>query len=253
MDHHSQSRHIPGSHLASRTTQDDELLSQDSFSLCSNTTHSDASDLKPWALNDVDSVNSNSLASTKPDSPAVQMLSFSLSQHALLHSAVGASDIMYSAGSEYHGLPDVSQSDMDYAKAQDFNNHYTSLFDFSAFENDVNGTHSSCTPDRGSPVGDSQLADWSIASDNRYNQSMDHFAGVFHPMPVSPPLTEASHDLSVTSSCSHSGYPAFMSHEDAMLKDITTTTTTPVGPQGINLGDPIFPLTPPLNEQDPNR
>jgi hypothetical protein len=41
-----------------------------------------------------------------------------------------------------------------------------------------------------------------------------------------------------------------MSHEDAMLKDITAT---PVGGQGINLGDPIFPLTPPLNEQDPNR
>ncbi|KAL4875617.1 hypothetical protein BJY04DRAFT_154525 [Aspergillus karnatakaensis] len=250
MDHHSQSRPITG-RMASRSTQDDELLSQDSFSLCSNSTHSDVPDLKPWALNDVDSVDSNTLASTKPDSPAVQMLSFSLSQHALLHSAVGASDIMYSAGSEYHGLPDVGQPDMDYGKAQDFSNNYTSLFDFSAFDNDVNGTHASCTPEHGSPAGDSQLADWNIASDSQYNQPMDHYNGNFyHPMPVSPPLTEASNDLSVTSSCSHSGYPAFMSHEDAMLKDITTT---PIGPQGINLGDPIFPLTPPLNEQDPNR
>ncbi|OJJ60527.1 hypothetical protein ASPSYDRAFT_148141 [Aspergillus sydowii CBS 593.65] len=251
MDHHSQSRHIPGnSHLASRP-QDDELLSQDNFSLCSSTAHSHDTSDKPWTMNDVDSIDSNSIASSKPDSPAVQMLSFSLSQHALLHSAVGASDIMYSAGSDFHGLPDVGeQNDMDFSKTQDFN-HYTSLFDFSAFENDVNGqngTHTSCTPEHGSPAGDA----WNSIVDTRYNQgSVDQFSGnVFQHMPVSPPLTEASNDLSVTSSCSHSGYPAFMTHEDAMLKDITAT---PIGGQGINLGDPIFPLTPPLNEQDPNR
>ncbi|KAL6238266.1 hypothetical protein BDW75DRAFT_33218 [Aspergillus navahoensis] len=241
---HSRSRHIPG-HLASRP-QDDELLSQDSFSLCSSTAHSD----KPWSMNDVDSLDSNSIASSKPDSPAVQMLSFSLSQHALLHSGVGASDIMYSAGSEFHGLPEVGeQTEMDFSK-QDFN-PYNSLFDFSAFDNDVNGqsgTHPSCTPDHGSPAGDG----WnSLVSDSRYNQgSMEQFSGNVFNMPVSPPLTEASNDLAVTSSCSHSGYPAFMSHEDAMLKDITTT---PVGTQGVNLGDTIFPLTPPLNEQGPNR
>ncbi|KAL4931079.1 putative C2H2 finger domain protein [Aspergillus undulatus] len=240
MDHHSQSRHIPGSHMASRP-QDDEILSQDSFSLSSSTTH---------GINDVDSIDSNSIASSKPDSPAVQMLSFSLSQHAQLHSAVGASDIMYSASSDFHGLPDVGeQPDMDFSKPQDFN-HYTSLFDFSAFDNDVNGqngTHTSGTPEHGSPAGDA----WnSIVPDTRYSQSMDHYSGnVFQHMPVSPPLTEASNDLSVTSSCSHPGYPAFMSHEDAMLKDITAT---PVGGQ-LNLGDPIFPLTPPLAEQDPNR
>ncbi|KAL2867293.1 putative C2H2 finger domain protein [Aspergillus lucknowensis] len=257
---HSQSRHIPGnSQMASVTTQDDELLSQDNFSLCSSTAQSrDTSEMKHWTLNDLDSTDSNSIASTKPDSPAVQMLSLSLSQHALLHSAVGASDIMYSAGSEFHGLPDVEQSDMDFSKAQDFS-HYTSLFDFSAFENDANGhsgSHSSCTPDQGSPTGDSQLApsdSWNIVSDTGYNRrsTMDHFTGnLFQHVPVSPPLTEASNDVSVTTSCSHPGYPAYMSHEDAMLKDITAT---PVGAQGINLGDPIFPLTPPLNEQDPSR
>ncbi|KAI9369026.1 putative C2H2 finger domain protein [Aspergillus egyptiacus] len=242
--------------MLSRTTQDDELLSQDNFSLSSNTGQSrDASDMKPWGLNDVDSLDSHSITSTKPESPAVQMLSFSLSQHALLHSAAGASDIMYSAGSEFHGLPEAEQNDMDFSKGQDFN-HYTSLFDFSAFENDVNGqngTHPSCTPEHGSPVGDSLTGDaWNMVSDTRYNQGpMDHFNGnVFQNMPVSPPLTEASNDLSVTSSCSHPGFPAFMTHEDAMLKDVTAT---PIGPQGINLGDPIFPLTPPLNDQDPNR
>ncbi|KAL2834847.1 hypothetical protein BDW59DRAFT_101 [Aspergillus cavernicola] len=258
MDRHCQSRHnqmLPGnSHMVSRATQDDELRSQDNFSLCSNTAQNhDAADMKPWALNDVDSVDSNSIASTKPDSPAVQMLSFSLSQHALLHSAVGASDIMYSAGSEFHGLTDVDHNDMDFSKAQDFN-HYTALFDFSAFDNDVNGTHPSCTPEHGSPDADSLTTGdaWNMVSDTRYSQgSMDHFTGnVFQHMPVSPPLTDASNDISVTSSCSHAGYPAFMSHDDAMLKDITAT---PVGAQGINLGDPIFPLTPPLNDQDHHR
>lgn len=230
--------------------QDDELLSQDTFSLCSSTAHSyDASD-KPWTINDVDSLDSNSIASSKPDSPVVQMLPFSMSHHAMLHSTVGASDIMYSAGSDFPGLTDVGdQTEMDF-KTQDFNT-YNSLFDFAAFDNDVNGqngTQTSCTPEQRSPVDT-----WNpIAPDNRYSQnSMDHFNGnVLQQQPVSPPLTEASHDFSVTSSCSHSGYPAFITHEDAMLKDITAT---PVGTQGSNLGDPLFPLTPPLNEQDPNR
>ncbi|KAL4809934.1 hypothetical protein BDV18DRAFT_156308 [Aspergillus unguis] len=246
---HSQSRHIQGNHMASRS-QDDELLSQDNFSLCSSTAHSyDASD-KPWTMNDMESLDSNSIASSKPDSPVVQMLPYSLSHHAALHSTVGASDIMYSASSDFSGLTDVTEhTDMDF-KTQDFN-PYNSLFDFSAFENDVNGqngSHQSCTPDQGSPANDA----WnSIVSDNRYSSSMDHFTGnVLQQTPVSPPLTEASNDFSVTSSCSHSGYPAFMTHEDAMLKDITAT---PAGAQGINLGDPLFPLTPPLHEQDPNR
>ncbi|KKK20841.1 hypothetical protein P175DRAFT_0189157 [Aspergillus ochraceoroseus IBT 24754] len=267
LDHLSQPRHsqlVPGNSLASRTAQDDDLSSQDNFSLCSSTaqTCDISNEMKPWGLNDTDTLDSGSIASTKPESPEVQMLSFSLSQHALLHSAVGASDIMYSAGSHFHGLPDVEQNELDYSKAQEFN-HYTSLFDFSAFENDVQNGSQSCTPDdglsisHGSPTDDSHLATseaWnSLVSDSRNYQrsSVDQFTGnVFQPIPVSPPLTEASNDISVTSSCSHSGYPSFMSHEDAMLKDITAT---PVGPHGINLGDPIFPLTPPLNEQDPNR
>ncbi|RAH40668.1 putative C2H2 finger domain protein [Aspergillus brunneoviolaceus CBS 621.78] len=266
MDHISQSRQsqmIPGlSNMASRGIQDDELSSQDNFSLCSSTHHSHGtpSDFKGWALSDVDALDNGAMS--KPESPEVQMLSYSFSQQ-LLPTTVGPNDVMYHhAGSDFSSIQDMSeQNDMDFTHAQEFN-HYSSLVDFSAFENDVCGSNGaqSCSTDDALSVGQSSHTDdshlaandaWnSIVADSRNYQGspMDQYTTMFQPVPVSPPLTEASNDVSVTS-C-HTGYPTFMTHEDAMLKDITAT---PVGSHGINLGDPLFPLTPPLSEQDPNR
>ncbi|PYH89106.1 hypothetical protein BO71DRAFT_337425 [Aspergillus ellipticus CBS 707.79] len=255
---------IPGySNMASRGLQDDDLSSQDNFSLCSSThqSHGSPHELKGWTLSDVDALDSHAMS--KPESPEVQMLSFSFSQQ-LLPSTVGPSDVMYHhAGSEFSGIQDMGEpSDLDFSHAHDFN-HYSSLVDFSALDNDVcgqNGTQSSCAPDdaissHSSHTDDGHLAAneaWnSIVADTRNYQgsAMDQYtSGMFQSVPVSPPLSDASNDSSVHS-C-HTGYPTFMSHEDAMLKDVTTT---PVGSHGINLGDPLFPLTPPLSEQDPNR
>lgn len=262
MDQMSQSRHnqlVQGiSNMAPRMIPDDELSSQDNFSLCSSTNQSHGTPgLKSWSVSDVDGLDGGVMSSVKPESPEVQMLSFSLSQQ-LMPSTVGPSDVMYHhSGPEFPSLQDMAdQSELDFSHAQDFNTHYSSLVDFSAFDNDVgtqNGSQS-CTSDDAHSVSHSSHTDdaWSLVPDNRNypGSSMDHFtSSMFHPVPVSPPLTEASNDVSVTSSCSHSGYPAYMPHDDGMLKDVTAT---PVG-QGINLGDPLFPLTPPLNEQDPNR
>lgn len=246
--------------MASRGIQDDELSSQDNFSLCSSThpNHGTPNDLKGWSLSDVDALDSGAMS--KPESPEVQMLSFSFSQQ-LLPSTVGPSDVMYHhAGSDFSGIQDVTeQNDLDFSHAHDFN-HYSSLVDLSAFDNEVygqNGTQSSCTPDDTLSSHSSHADDGHLAGNEAWNSmnyhgsSMDQYTtGMFQSVPVSPPLSDASNDVSVTSSCSASGYPTFMSHEDAMLKDVTTT---PVGSHGINLGAPLFPLTPPLSEQDPNR
>ncbi|KAL4897383.1 hypothetical protein BDV59DRAFT_191066 [Aspergillus ambiguus] len=246
--------------MASRVFQDDEISSQDNFSLCSSTqqNHGTPSGLPglSWPLGDVDTLDSGVLSS-KPESPEVQMLSFSLSQQ-LMPSTVGPSDVMYHHnGTEFPGLQD---NDLDFSHTQDY--HYSSLVDFTAYENDTAGHNGSqsCTPDEtlshSSQTDDTKLTGndtWTpMMTDTNYQGSnMDQFTNnLFQPMPVSPPLTDTSHDVSVTSSCSHSGYPTFMTHEDAMLKDVTAT---PMATQGINLADPLFPLTPPLSDQDPNR
>ncbi|KAB8279552.1 hypothetical protein F9C07_2283347 [Aspergillus flavus] len=262
MDHISLPRHtdlIPGiSNMASRSIQDDDLSSQDNFSLCSSThqSHGTPHGLPSWALGDVDSLDNGVIPSTKPESPEVQMLSFNLS-HQLMPSTVGPTDVMYHTGSEYPGFHD---NDLDLTHPQDFNPY--SMMDLTAYD-DVSGQsgNQSCTDDalssHSSHTDDSHLAAsdaWnSMVTDTRnyHGSPLEQFSSsMFHPVPVSPPLTEASNDVSVTSSCSHTGYPSFMTHEDAMLKDVTTT---PVGSHGINLGDPLFPLTPPLAEQDPNK
>lgn len=260
VDQTSQPRHTPLVHdisnLTSRALQDDDMSSQDNFSLCSSSHngHGTPNDMKPWVLNDADALEN--AMSNKPESPEVQMLSFSFSQQ-LLPSTVGPSEVMYHT--DFPSVQDMNDhNDLDFSHAQDFH-HYSAFVDFAAFENDAcaqPGTQS-CTPDDAHSIGhsshtdDSQFA-WNSMMDNRNYQgsALDQLqSNIFRTVPVSPPLTEASNDVSVTSSCSNSGYPSFMSHDDAMLKDVTT----PIGNQSINLGDPLFPLTPPLSEQDPNR
>ncbi|KAF7136867.1 hypothetical protein CNMCM5793_006437 [Aspergillus hiratsukae] len=263
MDQISQTRQTQGiSNMAPRMIQDDELSSQDNFSLCSSTHqgHGTPHDLK-WALHDADAFDHSVMSSSKPETPEVQLLSFSLSQQ-LLPTTVGPSDVIYQTGSDFQDIGD--HNDLDFSHAHDFS-HYSSLVDFAAYDNDTSGQNGNqpCTPDdalsvgHGSHTEDCHMVtanEWnSILADSRnyHPSSLDHLpSNLFQPMPVSPPLTEASNDVSVTTSCSHSGYPAFMTHEEAMLKDVTAT---PLGSQGINLGDPLFPLTPPLSEQDPNR
>lgn len=68
--------------MASRVFQDDELSSQDNFSLCSSThqTHGTPNGLRglSWPLGDMDALDNGVMSSSKPESPEVQMLSFSL-------------------------------------------------------------------------------------------------------------------------------------------------------------------------------
>lgn len=268
MDQVSQPERAPigFTNLASLKYEEDEVSSQDNYSF-SSSTHghgNNAHDLS-WSMSDGESFDAAGLSSKPSESPEVQMLSFSLSQQMLPQSTtVGPSEIMYQpSGLEFH--PQHSQhqhqhqhqhnqpmdfndhSDMDFSQAQDFS-HYSAFVDFSALDNDS----SVQTADDSLSVAHSHHTDdghvWNSMMGSSHRPSLD---GLFNPVPVSPPLTEASNDFSVTSSCSQSGYPAFMANEDAMLKDITAAPS--LSNHGINLGDPIFPtVTPPLSE-DVNR
>lgn len=250
---------IEFTNLASVKKEEDDLSSQDNYSLCSSThTHG-----HPWSLSDGD-VDAGAVSSSKPESPEVQMLSFNLSQQLVPPSTVGPSEVMYQPGADFQVFQD---NDMDFSQSRGDFNAYSAFLDFSALDNDtsVHNGSQSCTDDSLS-VGQSSHTDdghmtaandaWnSMLGDarNYHRTSLDGLpSSIFQTVPVSPPLTEASNDFSVTSSCSQAGYPSFMTHEGAMLKDVTATPS--LSSHGINLGDPLYPLSPPpLNEQDPKR
>lgn len=238
-----------------RHIQDDEHSRQDGFS-CSSTHHGHGAPngMASWAVSDAEVLEN--ISSTNPESPEVQLLSFSLSQQ-LMPSTVGPSEVMYQTGSDFPAAPDMGgHHDLDFTQSHDFH-QYSSLVDFAAFDNDActsSGTQSR-TPDD-AHTDDSHLAvsneTWnSMMPDNRryHGSTLDQFSSnLFQPLPASPPLTEAGTDGSVTSACSHTGYPAFMAHDDTLMKDVTATSIGPMNP-----GDPLFPLSPPLTEKDRNR
>lgn len=245
----SQSRHsmVHGmSHMASRTLQDDEMSSQDNSSLCSSiaTNHGNSQDMKEWNMNTTESLDQ---AISSKESPQVQMLSFSLS-HQLMTPTVGPNDVMYT-GVDFPAVSDLHDHDGFY-----------SFVDLSSMDNDVCGAQSSTPDDALSVAHSSHTDDAHFMSHESWNAMMPdgHYPGttldqlsssLFQTVPVSPPLTEASNDIPITSSCSHPGFPSFMAHDDTLLGDYTAS---PIGNHGLNPTEPLFPNTT-LNEKDPER
>jgi hypothetical protein len=133
-----------------------------------------------------------------------------------------------------------------------------SFVDLSSMDNDV--YVQSSTPDDALSVAHSSHTEdghfisshepWNTMMPDGYpGTSLDQLSSsIFQTVPVSPPLTEASHDLSVTSSCSHPGFPSYLAPDETLLGDYTTSPMA----HGINPAEPLFP-TPPLSEKDPNR
>lgn len=73
---------------------------------------------------------------------------------------------------------------------------------------------------------------------------------LYHHLPITPPLTD-NHDISVTSACSPSDYSQFTSQNDSPMAEIDEPACLPA--QTFNIGEPFYPLTPPVSEQDPHR
>ncbi|KAJ5519557.1 hypothetical protein N7463_000010 [Penicillium fimorum] len=239
------------SNMASRSIQDDEMSSHDNSSLCSSirTAHGNPQDMKDWTMNRQESLDQ---AMSKPDSSEVHMLSFSVSQQ-LMTPTVGPNDVMY-PGVDFPAVPDMNDHEM----TRDLYN----FLDFSSVENDVcvgNGTpddalsigHSSHSTEDGHYITGPES--WTpMMHDAHYpGTTLEQFpSGLFQTVPVSPPLTDASNDMSVTSSCSHAGYTSFMASDDALLGDFTTS---PIGTtHGLNPTEPLFPSSS-LNDRDFNR
>jgi hypothetical protein len=234
---------------SSRPVQDDDLSSQESFSL-SRGSH----EFDQWALTKSESLASSPLSLTKSEPSEVQMLPYSYSQQYLSTTAgpCNIADSMFS-------LCSGDQNEMDLSPQHDFQ----SLVDLSPFDNDasLSDVNQQCYTDDDMSVGygshndDSQMiaanGSWgplNLDGGNYHGQSLDQLPGIF-PAPVSPPLTEAS-NASVPSACSQSGYHSFRGHEENALRDNANAT---IGGQNISLADQFLPMTPPLSDQDPNR
>ncbi|OQE91421.1 hypothetical protein PENNAL_c0009G08948 [Penicillium nalgiovense] len=230
------------SNMASRSIQDDEISS--------HTAHGNPQDMKDWTMNHQESIDQ---AIIKQDPSEVHMLSFSLSQQ-LMTPTVGPNDVMY-PGMDFPAVPDMNDHEM----SRDL---YNSFLDFSSVENDVcvgNGTpddalsigHSSHSTEDGHYITGPES--WTpMMHDAHYpGTTMEQFpSGLFQTAPVSPPLTDASNDMSVTSSCSHAGYTSFMAPDDALLGDFTTSPMATT--HGLNPAEPLFPSSS-LNDRDLNR
>ncbi|KAJ5692717.1 hypothetical protein N7462_002140 [Penicillium macrosclerotiorum] len=245
----SQSRHSSGvqgiSNMTSRSIPDDDLSSHDNSSLCSlPSAHGNPQDMKDWSLSAPDSLDQ---AMSSKDSPQVQMLSFSLSQQ-LMTPTVGPNDVMYT-GVDFPAVSDLHDHN-------DLPRDFYSYVDLSAMDNDV--CVQTSTPDdalsvaHSSHTEDGQLTWNAMMHDNQYpGTTLDQLSSsIFQAVPVSPPLTEASNDISVTSSCSHSAFPSFLAPDDTLLGDFTHS---PIGNPGLNPAEPLFPSVSPLSEKDPNR
>ncbi|EED19672.1 C2H2 finger domain protein, putative [Talaromyces stipitatus ATCC 10500] len=222
----------------SRTNQDDEI-SQDHFSLSSTIPHSQ--DMDQWTLSTSDSMESSPIV-TQPETPEVTMLSYSFSQQ-LLPNATGIND-----SAMFHSLSDIQaagglgeQTEVDYSQPHFAQAFASSLFEYN-YENDEAAQRcmhdDSTSLGQSSPHEDGQLFStqdtWNLSLDttNIIGAQYDQISRIYSP-PVSPPLTEAS-QVSVTSACSQPAY--FQMHEEK-----------------INIQDSFHPLSPPLNDQDPNR
>ncbi|KAJ5161305.1 hypothetical protein N7492_006697 [Penicillium capsulatum] len=235
----SQPRHMAQG--MSRPLQDDDT------SLCSSvsSTHGNPQDMKDWNLNSTDSLDQ---AISSKESPQVQMLSFSLSQQ-LMTPTVGPNDVMYT-GVDFPAVPDLHDHDH-----SELPRDLYSFVDLSSMDNDV--CVQSSTPDDAFSVGhSSHTEDGHLMNASEWNPmypgtTLDPLSsGLFQSVPVSPPLTEASNDISVTS-CSHPGFPSYLAPDDTILGDFASMSSQ----HGINPTEPLFPnATPsPLSEKDPNR
>ena len=106
MDQFSQPRHAPigFTNLASLKVEDDDLSSQDNYSLCSST-HAHGN---PWSVSDAE-IEAGGVS--KAESPEVQMLSFNFSQQ-FVPSTVGPSEVMYQPGSDFQVIQDNEMDEM---------------------------------------------------------------------------------------------------------------------------------------------
>jgi hypothetical protein len=234
------SRHTPAIQdlsTLSRTNQDDDI-SQDHFSFRHN------QDMDQWTLSTTDSIESSPIV-TQPETPEVAMLSYSFSHQLIPSTNINDTAAMFPSLSDIPAAGGIGEhAEMDFPHTHHFAQAFaSSLFEYN-YENDdaARGCMQDDAASHTSHHEDGQLFStqdtWNLSLDttNLAGAHFDHMAHVLSP-PVSPPLTEAS-QVSASSQAAYS----FPGNDDSLMSD-----------QKISVHDAFHPLSPPLNDQDPNR
>jgi hypothetical protein len=236
----------------------EDVSNQDGFSFSSglhNSSHTH--DLDHWSLNTSDSLASSPIPYIAPESAEATMLSYNPLQHSsFLPSSMAESNPMYSALQDLHSMHAPGETgDPDYG--QDYQN-FASMIDF-GYDNESCTSESTRARDLSSLDQNHGTEDhrlitalgmelYRIESNSISGSTFESLSTNALCPPASPPLTDASH-ASLASAGSHIPY-GFQGHEDSLMVDKINPTNWPAN--GNTFGDP-FPLTPPLNDQDPNR
>lgn len=223
----------------SRTAQDDEMSTQDGFSYSSSLQSSH--DMDHWTLSAPGSMESSPVM-PQPKTPEVQMLPYSFPHQSMLPSGgLPDSTGMFPSLSDLHA---GGASEMEYAQpGQDFSQAFSSMVDFPFDESQ------SCMNDDCASMGNSALHEdgsWKMSLDNGdFPTTTYESVTAGTTAPVSPPLTEAS-NVSMASG------PAYTlpGHDETIRGEKDSGTVR--GPT-LSMEESAHPLTPPLNDQDPNK
>ncbi|KAL1993708.1 hypothetical protein VTN49DRAFT_2377 [Thermomyces lanuginosus] len=223
----------------SRTAQDDEMSTQDGFSYSSSLQSSH--DMDHWTLSAPGSMESSPVM-PQPKTPEVQMLPYSFPHQSMLPSGgLPDSTGMFPSLSDLHA---GGASEMEYAQpGQDFSQAFSSMVDFPFDESQ------SCMNDDCASMGNSALHEdgsWKMSLDTGdFPTTTYESVTAGTTAPVSPPLTEAS-NVSMASG------PAYTlpGHDETIRGEKDSGTVR--GPT-LSMEESAHPLTPPLNDQDPNK
>lgn len=260
----------------SRTIRGDDYSPQDEFSLSPGIhAQNGFNDLSHWSLHD-NVLMSSDLSSTSEateesfDTRSMSAAEFDVSDPNMLpFSSFSPPLFSRTTGSMEQSIPELSHADLTdshnspqlcFSDPQGYQ-AFPSLLNFS-YDTESSRVSSIQNCDskpagidfNGQAIGDSDTLagqdSWGSLSGGPGGVST---AGLAHPtsqfarLPATPPLSEASQDIPVSSACSQS----YSVYREPAFVELPEASTLPT--QTFSIGEPFYPITPPLSEQDPNR
>ncbi|KMU75860.1 hypothetical protein CISG_05257 [Coccidioides immitis RMSCC 3703] len=240
----------------SRTIPDDDY-SQDAFSLSPTFNgQSGFNDLSQWAFNDAVLLSSDISSTSEATEESFDTRSIQAGDY---DDADGSMDQSLSEFGQLSGISSSQDSSPQLCFRnpqgyQDFNALGFS-FDNDAMHhatgmNDVKPMGLSVAPQRMVKSETFGQVPWdSISGDINAASNVTLSGSRINRLPATPPLTEASQDMSVTSACTQTY--TFPNQDGSQFVDLSDTSS--LSNQNFSIGAPFHPLTPPLTELDPNR
>jgi hypothetical protein len=245
--------------MQSRVAQESEYAHQDTFTMSPTMdAHNGFNSMSHWALNDTMFLNSDmssvsecteasfdtkSLPPTDYDTSEAQLLAYSSASTPYFQGTTG-----HTHSSDQTSLSELSRApnspEAPFSNPQGFAAPLAYSFDP---ESKHPRRESNCPADEFD-----ESYPWShgsIAPHDLSSAGVTHMSAIFNALPATPPHSEGA-EISASSACTQPGFPSYIPSDDGMFVDGADAS---ISVQPFTLGEPYYPLTPPLTEQDPNR